>query len=271
MGLATVLGLSRRGFFIPHRYAKDLPGPGERAPYEAIAALFARHEDDFAATLAKIETQQDTLRALGDEPPPAPRWRQDWFPRLDAAAAYVLTGELRPARIVEVGSGHSTRFLCRAIADGGLPTRLTAIDPAPRAALAGLDIEWVPTPVHQAGMGPFAELAPGDFVFVDSSHILMPGSDVDWILNHVLPALPAGVRVHFHDVFLPDDYPAEWDWRAYNEQLALAPLLTGRAYRTLFASHYAATRMRALIDSGSVTSLPLLPGAHESSLWLEKG
>ena len=35
---------------------------------------------------------------------------------------------------------------------------------------------------------------------------LLPGSDVDWLFNHLLPTLPAGLRVHIHDVFLPDDY-----------------------------------------------------------------
>ena len=33
MGLATVLGLGRKGFFIPYRYAHALPRPGARAPY----------------------------------------------------------------------------------------------------------------------------------------------------------------------------------------------------------------------------------------------
>ena len=101
------------------------------------------------------------------------------FPRLDGAMAYALTRELRPARIVEVGSGHSTRFFARAIADGRLATRLTAIDPAPRAAIAGLPVDWLRDTVPDVGMAPFAALASGDFLVIDSSHVLMPGSDVD--------------------------------------------------------------------------------------------
>ena len=138
MGLKTLFGLRKQGFFIPYRYAHTLPGPGERPAYEPIATLMAAREDGFAAVLEMIEGHGNALCAIGDAPPPAPRWTQDWFPRLDAAAAYALVRHHRPARIVEVGSGHSTRFLARAVADGSLDTAITAIDPAPRATLDGL-------------------------------------------------------------------------------------------------------------------------------------
>jgi hypothetical protein len=58
-------------------------------------------------------------------------------------------------------------------------------------------------------------------LFPLSAHILMPGTDVDILFNHVLPGLRRGVLVHVHDIFLPDDYPPEWEWRGYNEQLGL--------------------------------------------------
>ena len=35
----------------------------------------------------------------------------------------------------------------------------------------------------------------------------MPGSDVDLLLNAVLPRLQPGVLIHLHDIFLPDPYP----------------------------------------------------------------
>ncbi len=269
-GLATVLGIARRGFFIPYRRAGEVPPPGARPAYAAIAALMHDREADFRARLDAIDAHAAALRAIGGDPAPAPRWDQDWFPRLDAAVAYAMVRDLRPRRIVEVGSGHSTRFLARAVADAGLGTAITAIDPAPRADLAGLAVKRVGAPVQSAGQAPFADLAAGDILFIDSSHILMPGSDVDWLLNHVFPALPAGVRVHVHDVFLPDDYPAEWAWRGYNEQLAVATLLHGGGYRPLFASHYVATRMAESLRKTVIAGLPLGAGARESSLWLEK-
>ena len=39
-GLATVLGLAPRGFFIPYRYAAGLDEPPERDAYPALAPLF---------------------------------------------------------------------------------------------------------------------------------------------------------------------------------------------------------------------------------------
>jgi predicted O-methyltransferase YrrM len=267
-GLSTLLG-RRRGFFIPYRYADHLVPAGGRRAYQPIEKSFAADAGKFAAELRALDDHADALRAIGGQPAPAPRWEQDWFPRLDAAMAYSLVRRHRPARIVEVGSGHSTRFLVRAVEDGGLATEIVAIDPAPRAALRGLRVEWLPQTVPGCGLAPFQQLAPGDVVFIDSSHILMPGTDVDFLLNEALPILPAGVLLHLHDIFLPDDYPASWGWRGYNEQLGVAALLDGR-WETLFASRYVATRMSDRVKDSVVARLPLLPGAFETSLWLRR-
>jgi predicted O-methyltransferase YrrM len=241
------------------------------ASYPALEPLFARAEPEFRARMAEAKSFLGTLLAFGREAPPAPRFEQDWFPRLDAAVAYATVRTRRPARIVEIGSGHSTRFLARAVADEGCPTRITAIDPAPRATLEGLAIEFIRATVQRAGLAPFKELAAGDIVFIDSSHILMPGTDVDLLFNDVLPALPSGVLVHVHDVYLPDAYPADWAWRGYNEQNALPALFAGGGYRLLWSSHYAATRMAAEVAASGLDRLALLPGTRETSLWLVKG
>ena len=121
LGLLTVLGLARRGFFIPYRYAHTLPFPGRNPPYSPLEAIMAGAEPKFAALLAEIDGLEADLAALGHEPPPSPRWTQDWFPTLDAAAAYAIVRGRKPKRIVEVGSGHSTRFMKRAADDGGHP------------------------------------------------------------------------------------------------------------------------------------------------------
>lgn len=270
--LLTALGLAKRGYFIPYRYAGAVEAQAAaRAPYAAVETLFAASEKVFAALIERMNGYAQALEAIGGDRPPQPRWRQDWFPRLDAAAAYTLVRALEPVRIVEVGSGHSTRFMARAVADGGLSTRITAIDPAPRAVIEGLGVETVRATVQEVGATPFSHLSAGDILFIDSSHILMPGTDVDLLLNRVLPALPAGVLVHIHDILLPDPYPVDWEWRGYNEQSAVAQLLlAGKRYKPVFSSHYAATRMTAAVEASVAGRLPLLPGARETSLWLEK-
>lgn len=269
-GVLTALGMARRGFFIPCRGAAELPAPGSLPPYAALSTVMAARESAFAAHLAVIEGFAAALERLGGEPPPAPRWMQDWFPRLDAAAAYAMVRCHQPRRVVEVGSGHSTRFLARAVADAGCATRITAIDPAPRASLTGLDIEIIRDTVQNAGEAPFSGLAANDLLLIDSSHVLMPGTDVDHLANRVLPELPVGVGVHFHDIFLPHDYPAEWGWRGYNEQLAVAALITSGGYAVEFASAYLVARRPEWLSRGVLGRLPLVAGARESSLWLRK-
>ena len=273
-GLQTVLGLAPRGFFIPYRYAGGVTPPGQRLPYPAAEARLAAAVPGFEEVLEWIQELAEDLKAIGTEPPGGPgrpaRWTQDWFPRLDAAVAYCLTRRLRPARIIEVGAGHSTRFFARAIADGGLDTRLRTIDPAPRARLEGLAVEHRQTTLQAADPGIFAELRAGDVLSIDSSHIAMPGSDVDFLFGRLLPDLPAGALLHIHDVFLPDDYPADWAWRGYNEQLLALQLLEGGRWDVVFACHYVATRLSSRLAGHVVGDLPLSADARESSLWLRR-
>ncbi|MCH8169273.1 MAG: class I SAM-dependent methyltransferase [Proteobacteria bacterium] len=264
MGLATLLGRPR-GFFTPYRYAGAVERPG---PYPAIEAAFRAAEPSFAGVLDEIDAHGERLAGF-DGPPPEPRWGQSWFPRLDGAAAYALVRRHAPGRIIEVGSGHSTRMLVRAAADAGAGTRITCIDPAPRAALRGLEIAWRERVLGVADLALFEALEPGDMAFFDSSHILWPGTDVDMMLNRILPLLAPGVLVHIHDILLPDPYPREWDWRGYTEQNGLAGWILGGGCEAVFSSHYALTRMGAARRPG-IAGLALPEGAFETSLWLRR-
>ncbi|QIE57684.1 class I SAM-dependent methyltransferase [Pikeienuella piscinae] len=262
MAERTLSGEGREGFFIPYRHAASVAPPG---PYAAIERLFADHEAEFREVLAEIEARAAALEALNG-PPPRPRWDQDWFPRADGAAAYAMVVARRPRRIVEVGSGHSTRFMTEAARAAGLETRITCIDPAPRAALLDLAVEWRGELLSGAHEALFAALESGDIAFFDSSHVLVPGSDVDMILNRILPALRPGVIVHVHDILLPDPYPLGWEWRGYAEQNGLGPWLLSGGLKPLFSAHYAVTRMRAA-EAGVLSRLKLRPQARETSLW----
>lgn len=262
LGLPTVLGLKPRGWFIPHRYAPMLPPPGAQPPYPAIERLFEEHTDRFAAVLDAVDARAAALESC------KAMFEQSWFPSLDAAVAYALVRERKPRHIIEVGSGHSTRLLSKAVGGVG---EILAIDPAPRADIADLPGVRVKSSTLQAAPGTvFDGLMRDDILFIDSSHILMPGSDVDILLNRVLPRLPSGALVHIHDIFLPFDYPAIWGWRAYNEQQGVVPLLTGGAFKPLFSSVWAERRMADRLRASVISRLPRPPDALPASLWLEK-
>lgn len=263
--MSTLFGIKPLGFFIPYRYAAGV----EPLDYPALRPLFEAARPQFQQIIDTAELYAADLGRIRDGQGPA-RFDQDWFPRLDAVAAYTIVRRERPGRIIEVGSGHSTRFMAQAARDGGLETRIACIDPAPRADLIRLDVEHHPVLLKDTDPKIFDQLGAGDILFIDSSHIAMPGTDVDRLFLDVLPRLGAGALVHIHDITLPDAYPAAWHWRAYNEQIPVGTLLQGGGYELVFASHFAAREVLPLCPAGIIASLPLAMGAHETSLWLRK-
>ena len=192
----------------------------------------------------------ELLRGLPDDAWNLPVGAGEWTVR--DVAAHLLDGDLLRKQ------------------SGELATRITSIDPAPRASLQGLSIELLQKKIQEAPASLFAGLGPDDIVFIDSSHQAKPGGDVEFLLQKVLPRLAAGVRVHFHDIFLPDGYPSAWAWRRYDEQDALAPLIRAGAFEVEFSSHEIASRHPERLAQGALGRLPLVAGAIESSLWLTR-
>jgi hypothetical protein len=159
--------------------------------------------------------------------------------------------------------------MLRAKQDEGISTEITCIDPAPRADLSGLDLDLRRVPLQQMEPDSLPALSTGDILFIDSSHIAMPGSDVDWVMRYLIPALPPGVLLHFHDIFLPDPYPPSWQWRGYNEQLIVLALMAGGRVDTLFSSRFVREHRHDLLDSLDLGWISLVKGALETSIWLE--
>lgn len=196
------------------------------------------------------------------------------FGWLDPRILFCVLRTLKPKRIVEVGSGYSTLLMTdvnrRFLGDA---CRITCIDPFPRpfivrdAALRRLDL--VRERVQDVPLERFAELGPGDVLFIDSSHVCKTGSDVAFLFLQVLPRLRPGVLIHVHDVFLPEEYPKRWVLDvelSWNEQYVLQALLTqNRGYKVVFGSTYAARNFPALV-SGLTGAKPY----GGSSFWLQR-
>lgn len=175
----------------------------------------------YAEELARIEVTAADSRE--------PSWVNGMISGLDGASFYALLRDRKPSLYLEIGSGNSTKFVARACREGSLDTRIVSIDPHPRAEVDGLCDEVVRKPLEAAGLSAFAGLEAGDVLFFDGSHRVFMNSDVAVFFLDVLPELPAGVLVGIHDIYLPEDYPADIAERYYSEQYMLAAYLLGGA------------------------------------------
>jgi len=234
-GLALAAFGLRRPVFLDHpprprpRYGYGRPDhPGITALLEDGRGRYAERLDRFL----ELTPQLTRIPVRGAWAGTEPYWDNGWLPAADSLALYGLLAETNPGRYVEIGSGNSTKFVRRAIDDHGLRTRVTSIDPTPRASVDPLCDVVVRSPLEQADPELFAGLDAGDMVFLDGSHRVFMGSDVTVFFFEILPRLRPGVLVHVHDILLPRDYPPEWRWRYYSEQYLLAAFLL--ANPTLF-------------------------------------
>jgi hypothetical protein len=171
--------------------------------------------------------------------------RNDAFQNIDALAYWAIIRFFKPARIVEVGSGFSTLLAGEAVRLNGCG-RVTAIDPFPREFVrrSDLGIELIVEPAELTAPGVMMSLRSGDIVFVDSSHVIRQGGDVNWFFLDILPRLPDGVLVHIHDVHFPFDYPIEFVTNRnvyWTEQYLLHTYLAKNCVdEVLFSSRYSA-------------------------------
>lgn len=163
-----------------------------------------------------------SIRNPAGDDPRAPIWVNGFFPGLDSISLYGLIRLNKPRLYIEIGSGHSTRFARRAIEDGQLDTKIISIDPKPRVEIRSIADRLIEQPVEDIALDVFEALESGDILFVDSSHRVFTNSDVAVVFLEILPALKPGVLLHFHDIFLPADYPPQWNGRYYSEQYLLA-------------------------------------------------
>jgi hypothetical protein len=198
------------------------------------------------------------------------------FAWLDSRALFVLLRHWRPRRVIEVGSGYSSLLMAdinRRFLDETASIR--CIEPYPPAFLEQLPrgiAELIPTRVQDVPLETFMDLEAGDVLFIDSSHVSKVGSDVNHLVFEVLPRLPAGVHIHFHDIFLPFDYPRDWVLKLglyWNEQYLLRALLTlTRGFRVTFGSTYASVAHNE--DVCGALSLTPGSGYGGGSFWIEK-
>jgi len=159
----------------------------------------------------------------------------DLFVGVDGEVLYCMIRHFKPRKIFEIGSGNSTYLSAQAILrnaeENGHACELISFEPYPNEVLQsgfpGLR-QLIKTRAQEIPVHKFSELGDGDILFIDSSHVLKIGSDVQYLYLEVLPRLAKGVLVHVHDIFLPAEYPREWimdEHRFWNEQYLLQAFL----------------------------------------------
>ena len=201
-------------------------------------------------------------------------FENDYFRYTDVIFLFGIINHLKPNKIIEIGSGHSSALM---LDTNSLffknKIQLNFIEPYPErlnSLLSGFEnnCKIIEKKVQEVALDFFRELEKGDILFIDSSHVSKCGSDLNYLLFSVLPILNKGVFIHFHDIFFPFEYPKEWviGGRNWNENyLIRAFLMNNKNYEICLFSHYLHIHHPDIFQN-----MPLAKKDFGGSLWLEK-
>ncbi|PQJ80411.1 class I SAM-dependent methyltransferase [Polaribacter porphyrae] len=165
----------------------------------------------------------------------------------DAEYWYNIIRHKKPNKIIEIGSGHSTKMARKAILKNqqenpNYTCLHTCIEPYEMPWLEKLGIKIIRDKVENININFFKALDKNDILFIDSSHIIKPQGDVLYEFLEILPILNKGVIVHVHDIFTPRDYLDEWvfkEYKLWNEQYLLeAFLCNNESWRIIGAVNF---------------------------------
>jgi predicted O-methyltransferase YrrM len=183
----------------------------------------------------RFKTEYDSLPLEGDKLPAYSYFINNGsFESVDGEVLYCVIRYFKPRRVLEIGSGYSTRLMAEAIAknssnDASYNCEITSIDPFQATEIGHVqNVTVVPKRVQDVPLSEFMRLGENDILFIDSSHCVAIGSDTQYEYLEILPRLRHGVLVHVHDIFMPSDYPQDWilkQHRFWNEQYLLQAFL----------------------------------------------
>ena len=257
-----------------------------------LSTALAAEKFDRAAQAAVLASLLSFASELNDVPVTAPEgggfhWANGMFGPQDAFTYYALIRKFRPVRVLEVGSGYSSLIATLAAARNG-STRVTCIEPYPTDThncqlRAETSFRLIEKPVQQIGLELFSSLQENDILFIDSSHVAKPGSDVEFLFFEVLPRIAPGVLIHVHNIFLPRGYNHHYyidQQRHWNENYLLgALLLENPRWQVEIANAFIGgfgqsaeldMLVEALAGGRSDIQAALAPCAGGGSLWLRR-
>ena len=199
------------------------------------------------------------------------------YPMGDAVVLRMMINNYRPRRIIEIGSGCTTACILDSLEHFKIEeeTEVTCIEPFPKRLIKLIkpsDLEritLIESPVQEVGLEIFDSLSANDLLVIDSTHVLKAGSDVHYELFYILPRIPVGTLVHFHDIRNPFEYPHKMieENFAWNEAYALrAFLMYNNDFRVKFWNSRFAP---AYIGEISAECPQVFPNPG-SAIWIER-
>jgi predicted O-methyltransferase YrrM len=194
------------------------------------------------------------------------------YESVDAELLYAMVRRFEPKRMIELGSGFSTLIARQALQrnEGADPDRvLTTFDPY-RSDLLPANVTVVPETAQSVALETFRDLGVGDLLFVDTSHTVKLGGDVNRIVLDILPTLGPGVIVHFHDIFLPYPYSRAHlvDAHFWSEQYLLQAFLSGNRDWEVLVGAFAVARAHPDRLAAAVPSFG--PGVNPGAFWIRR-
>ena len=160
----------------------------------------------------------------------------------DAEILFNFVRLKKPSKIIEIGSGKSSQVIEAALKMNmkeGFESNFNCIEPFKPWLKETEIIKIIRSKLEETLIDWSKELSEGDFLFIDSSHMIRPQGDVLYEYLEIIPSLSKGVFVHVHDIFSPRDYPESWlktDVRFWNEQYLLEALLSNSNRYKIIAS-----------------------------------
>lgn len=285
--------IRNRRYFVPqifedtdYRYA--VPFNHYESPYADIKQIHEKEDDIFNSQKEilnidfNVGEQLEILQKMKDLD--LPNWEDgngetgcryyydnSWFGKGSADALGYMMQVIKPRNIIEIGSGFSTavmldvneRFMNNRIRITSIEPRAgrlkKLLKPSDNLEIYERDLQEIPTNF-------FDKLEENDILFIDSSHVSKIGSDVNYLLFEVLPRLKKGIYIHFHDIFYPFIYPAQWiyEGRVYNEMYMLRAFLMDNV-------NYSIQLFGDMLEKKYNEKVPVkLKGCGCGSLWIKK-
>jgi hypothetical protein len=194
------------------------------------------------------------------------------FDGTDALAAYCMLRHFKPRLIIEIGGGFSSLILGEG-ATKNSSSALICIEPFPQEFLKrgfpGLH-SLIEKKVETVDLDFFSQLGSGDVLFIDSSHTVKIGGDVNYLFLEVLPRLKPGVIVHVHDIFFPFDYRRDWvmnEFRFWSEQYLLQAFLSFNSeFEVLMSNSY----LSHYYNKDLKAAFPSLASWGGGSFWMRR-